>query len=130
MLETILKWIEAGDAAVLGMGPIVATALAMLGASAFTQLLKFPLAKFVPDGWEDWSIKTLSVVSTWVALQWLTNLPPMLEIILALAQPIGYTVTMRVVRKFWPWMEATKVTGSVAPSVEAQAALVERRGEG
>lgn len=127
MLETLLKWIAAGDEAVLTMGPIVATALAMLGGSAFTQLVKFPLAGLLPDRWVDWSIRTLAIVSTWVALHWLTQLPPMLELVLALAQPYAYTLVMRLIRHRWPWLEATKLAGSVEPSEAATEALLQRR---
>lgn len=127
MLETLLKWIAAGDEAVLAMGPIVATALAMLGGSAFTQLVKFPLAGLLPDRWVDWSIRTLAIASTWVALHWLTHLPVMLELVLALAQPYAYTLAMRLIRHRWPWLEATKLAGSAQPSDQARAALLDRR---
>lgn len=127
MLETLIQWIAAGDRAVLTMGPIVATALAMLGGSALTQLVKFPLADVLPERWLDWSIRVLAIVCTWFALHWLTRLPPMLELVLALAQPYAYTLTMRLIRHRWPWLEATRVVGSAQPSDQAVAALLDRR---
>ena len=98
MLDTLLKWITAGDQAITGMGPIVATSLAMLGASGLTQMAKFPLARLVPTAWLEWTIRLLAIVSTWTALHWLTRLPLMLELVLSLAQPYAYTVAMRVIR--------------------------------
>ena len=127
MLETLIKWIAAGDQAVLTMGPIVATALAMLGGSAFTQLVKFPVAGVLPERWRDWSIRVLAIVCTWFALHWLTRLPPMLELVLALAQPYGYTLVMRLIRHRWPWLEATRAVGSAQPSEAATEALLARR---
>lgn len=127
MLDTLLTWVAAGDQAVLTMGPVLATALAMLGGSAATQLLKFPLAGLLPDRWRDWSIRLLAILSTWAALHWLTRLPPMLEVVLALAQPYAYTLAMRVVRHHWPWLEATRLAGSAQPSEAAQEALLARR---
>lgn len=127
MLDLIREWIAAGDQAITGMGPIVATALAMLGASGFTQLAKFPLARLVPAGWADWSIKALAVVSTGIALHWLADLPVMLELVLSVAQPYGYTLAMRVIRRFWPWLEAGRVLGSAQPSEASQEAMRARR---
>lgn len=128
MLDLIRDWISAGDQAILGMGPVVATALAMLGAAGFTQMLKFPLARRLPDEWATYAIRWLAIISTWLALHFLTRLPPALEIILALVQPVAYTVVMRSVRHRWPWIEAGKVLGSAQPSEEAQDALRVRRG--
>lgn len=127
MLDTLLKWISAGDQAITGMGPIVATALAMLGASGLTQMLKFPLARLVPDAWTEYAIRWLAILSTWLALHFLTRLPLALEVVLSLAQPYAYTVVMRVIRHRWPWLEAGRVLGSAQPSDQAMSAMLERK---
>ena len=127
MLDLIVKWIQAGDAAITGMGPVVATALAMLGGSSLTQLLKFPLARAVPDEWTVYAVRWLAILTTWLALHYLTHLPVMLELVLALAQPYAYTLTMRVIRRRWPWLEAGKALGSTQPSEASIDALVERK---
>ena len=128
MLDLILKWISAGDQAITGMGPVTATALAMLGASSVTQMLKFPLAQVLDERWLAWTIRLLAVVLTWLALHYLTRLPFALEVVLAVAQPYAYTVVMRVIRHRWPWLEAGKVLGSAQPSEIAQHLLRVRRG--
>lgn len=129
MLDQILRWIEAGDSAINGMGPVVATLLAMLGASGITQLLKFPMAAIITnERWLDWSIKVFAVSATVVALSLLNpTMPAALVIVLAAAQPYGYTLAMRLIRKYWPWLEATRVVGSAVPSEQAVAALQQRR---
>ena len=130
MLEQLLRWIAAGDAALLAMSPIVATALAMLGAAAFTQTIKFALVEIVPDSWEDWSIRVFAISVTWLFLNALTSsLPWVVELILALLQPRAYTITVRVMRHYWPWLEATAAVGSARPSEGAIAALAKRRDE-
>lgn len=128
MLDTLLKWIAAGDTAITGMGPIVATALAMLGAAGFTQMFKFPLARRLSDEYATYAIRWLAIGSTWLALHFLTDLPLPLEVVLALAQPYAYTFTMRSIRHRWPWLEAGKMLGSARPSETAQEALRARRG--
>jgi len=128
MLDLIVKWIAAGDQAITGMGPVTATALAMLGAAGFTQMFKFPLARRLPDEWATYAIRWLAIVSTWLALHYLAALPFALEVVLALAQPYVYTVVMRLIRHRWPWIEAGKVLGSARPSDESQEALRVRRG--
>jgi len=128
VLDLIVKWISAGDQAIVGMGPIVATALAMLGASSVTQMIKFPLAQVLDERWLAWTIRLLAVVLTWLALHYLTRLPLALELVLAVAQPYAYTVVMRVIRHRWPWLEAGKVLGSAQPSEIAQHLMRVRRG--
>lgn len=127
MLDDILRWLAAGDTAIVTMGPLVALALAMLGGSGVTQLLKFPLARIIPAAWSDWAIRLLAILSTWLLLSWLAELPRALEVIVAVAQPYAYTGVMRVIRHRWPWLEATRAAGSVQPSDAAQEALLARR---
>lgn len=127
MLEQLLQWIAAGDAAIAGMGPVVATALAMLGAAGFTQMLKFPLTRVVQGEHATYAVRWLAILSTWLALHGLTRLPLALELVLSLAQPYAYTVVMRLIRHRWPWLEAGKVLGSAQPSVKAVDALLQRR---
>jgi len=128
VLDLILKWISAGDQAITGMGPVVATALAMLASSSVTQLIKFPLAQLLEGRWLEWTVRVLAVALTWLALHTLTRLPPALEVVLAAAQPYVYTLVMRLIRHRWPWIEAGKVLGSARPSDESQEALRVRRG--
>lgn len=129
MLDEILRWVAAGDSAINGMGPIAATLLAMLGASGFTQLMKFPMAALITsERWLDWSIKAFAVSVTVIALALLNrDMPVVLVFVLAMAQPYVYTAAMRVIRKYWPWLEATKVAGSAVPSEQAVAALQQRK---
>lgn len=127
MLETLTRWIAAGDQAVLTMGPVVATALAMLGASGLTQMLKFPVARALPEAAATYAIRWLAIVTTWAMLHFLAPLPFVLEVILALAQPYAYTAVMRLIRHRWPWLEATRLAGSAQPSEAATEALLQRR---
>ena len=127
MLDQILSWMGAGDRAIATMGPVLAIALAALGGSGITQALKFPLVELVPERWESSAIRLVAMVSTWFLLHWLSDLPPPLEVIIAVAQPFGYRAVTRFINHRWPWMEATRTVGSARPSEEAQAALEQRR---
>ena len=127
MLDTLLKWIAAGDQAINGMGPVIAIAIALLGASGFTQLLKFPLVELVPDKWEKWTIRLVAIGSTFALLHWLSDLRTALELSIACLQPYAYSAAMAIMRRRWPWLEATRAAGSVRPSDTAVEALTLRK---
>lgn len=128
MLDQLLKWIAAGDAALLGNSPIVAIVLAMTGAAGITQTLKFWLMRLINDETvERWTIRVVAVALTWALLTWLSGLELGVTIVIAFIQPYAYTCVMAVIRHRWPWIEATKAAGSVRPSEDARAALLQRR---
>ncbi len=127
MLEELLQWLGAGDAAILGMGPIIASVLAMLGGFGATQLMKFPIKRLIPATWSDYLVRTFAVIVTFAFAHGLGELPLALELVIAGLQPIAYTWSMAVIRRRWPWLEATRTVGSAQPSAGAVAALQARR---
>lgn len=125
MLETILKYIGAGDQAITVMGPVLTWILSWVGGYGVTQTFKFPLKRVLPVDWSDWLVRMFAICVTWLFLHYLGTLPNWLEPILAFAQPIGYKVIMAVVAKHWPWLEASAF-GSANPSEGAQVAAALR----
>lgn len=127
MLNTLLEWMGAGDAAIATMGPMMSIALAWLGSFGITQTLKFPLSRVLPPIWRSWSIRLVAMATCWVCAHFIGELPNMVELVVAVTQPLAYTVAMSVVRHWWPWLEAGKVLGSAKPSQEAQDAMAQRK---
>lgn len=124
MLTEILRWLGAGDAAIATMGPVLAIALAMLGGYGVTQACKFPLSVWLDGEWRRWLTRMVSVASTTVLAVWLGDIVPPLALIVGAVQPAVYGITMAIVRRRWPWLEATILLGSADPSpasVEARA---------
>lgn len=128
MLETIIKALQAGDQIIGGMGAFTAMLLSMLGGMGITQVVKFPLARVVPDAWLSWTIRLVGIAATWSLARFIASLPVPLPVVTAFVQPLVYTGGMAAIRHFWPWLEAGKVLGSAAPSDAAVAAQAERRG--
>lgn len=128
MLDQVLKWVAAGDAALVTMGPVVAIALAMLGGAGITQALKFWLVQYIENqDAERQAIQMLATLVTGALLVWFADLHPALVVIVAFAQPYAYKLVARLIRHRWPWLEATKAAGSLRPSDEARRALLDRR---
>lgn len=127
MLEAILRWVGAGDAAILTMGPVLAIALAMVGGYGITQAVKYPLSTVLSGPWCRWATRVIAVASTAGLLLWLSDLPPALALVVGAAQPLVYGITMAVVRRRWPWLEATILLGSSAPDPAALEARAARR---
>lgn len=130
MLTEILRWLGAGDAAIATMGPVLAIALSMIGGYGITQAAKFPLSVVIGDALRGelrrWLTRTVSVVATAALLLALSDLPPPLAIIAGVVQPAVYGITMAIVRRRWPWLEATILLGSAAPSAESVEARAAR----
>lgn len=118
MVDEILKWVGIGDQAIAAMGPILTILFAWLGGYGITQAFKFPLKMFVEHKWADWAIRTCGIVSTFGVAHWLNGLPTAVECVVAFVQPKVYELSMIVVLKYWPWLEATPL-GSAQPSQEA-----------
>lgn len=128
MLDEILRWLGAGDAAITTMGPVLTILCAMLGGYGLTQAAKFPLKRLIPAAWSDWIVRTFAVVVTTVLAYALDGLGFALSLVVGVLQPWAYTVAMAVIRRRWPWLEATHVAGSASPSLESVTALTIRRG--
>ena len=127
MIESIVKWVSAGDSMFANMGPILSIALAMVGGFGITQLIKFPIAGLLSDRWRDWTIRTTGIVATWFVATLIGNLPWQIDMVVAVSQPFAYRGVMGAIRKFWPWLEAGKVLGSAAPSEASMNAMRARR---
>lgn len=126
MLETILTWMGAGDQALSVMGPVLTIALAWLFGGSLTQWLKFPLSRIVDGHWYDWTVRTLAISSTAAFAHFLSDaLPWPVEIGVGVSQALAYKGAVALMRKYAPWLEVSKVIGSVVPpaaAVEAAAA--------
>lgn len=126
MLDEILKWMGAGDQAITAMGPVLTIILACIGGYAVTQTAKFPIAEFSLPSRAKWWTRGVSILATWLFAHYLGELPVMLEVLVALTQPVLYTLTMRIVRHRWPWLEATRTVGSADPSNQSLIAKIRR----
>jgi len=126
MLEEILKWLGAGNGVVREMGPVVAILFGSLAGYGVTQFVKFPIYENVSERWAAWWTRAVSVASTFAVTWAISDLSPAVCAAVALAQPLLYTVTMALVRHYWPWLEATRIMGSADPSGEALVAQARR----
>ena len=127
MLEDALKWIGAGDQALLIMGPVLTIFLAWLFGGCVTQILKFPISRFIDGAWFDWSVRLLSVLVTAVFAHALSNsLNVPMDVGVGAAQPLVYKLGLAAVRKWWPWAEVSLLVGSVAPPISAYKAAADR----
>ena len=128
MIDMIVQALQAGDGVLKDMGAFTGAVLAMIAGMSLTQVIKFPIAKVLGDGWREWTIRITGIIATWSIARLIVSLPAPLPVITALAQPFVYTGAMAVIRHFWPWMEAGKLVGSAAPSEEAVAIRAARKG--
>jgi hypothetical protein len=130
MLETILKYLGAGDAALTLMGPVLTIALAWAFGGALTQLIKFPLSKAVNDGWFEWTVRAFAVAVTAGFAHVLSDaLHWSLELGTGFAQPIAYKLGLSAVRHWWPWLECSRLIGAVTPPAAAVQAAAQRRAD-
>lgn len=120
MLETVLKWMGAGDQALVVMGPVLTIALAWLFGGSLTQWLKFPLSHFVSGHWYDWIVRTIAISSTTFFAHFLSDtLPWPVEIGVGVSQALAYKGAVALMRKYAPWLETHKIIGSVTPPERA-----------
>lgn len=128
MLETILKALGASDQVVSDMGPTATFVLALLAGGAFAQWVKFPLSRQLQgDAVFSWAIRTIAMGSTFVAAHYLSDkLSLALELLAALVQPLAYWVSLRAIRRWWPWIEVHAPIGSVDPPNSAFLAAAQR----
>lgn len=130
MLDTILKYLGAGDTALTVMGPVLTIALAWLFGGALTQFFKFPLSKLIGDGWFDWSVRAFAVAVTAGFAHVLSDaLHWSLELGAGAAQPLAYHVGLAALRHYWPWMEVSPLIGGVVPSAAAVQAAAQRKAD-
>jgi hypothetical protein len=128
VLDNIIKAFQAGDTIIGGMGGFTAMVLSMAAGMSITQVVKFPIARLIPDAWCAWSIRLVGIGATWSIARLIVSLPFPLPIVTALVQPLVYTAGMAMIRHFWPWLEAGKLLGSAAPSDAALQAKAARDG--
>lgn len=120
MLETILQWMGAGDQALSLMGPVLTIALAWLFGGALTQWLKFPLSRAGTGVWYDWTVRTLAISSTAAFAHFLSDaLTWPVEIGVGVSQALAYKGAVALMRKYAPWLETSKIIGSVTPPESA-----------
>ena len=122
MLDTFLKGLGASDAALSAMGPTIVIALALFGGFAVTQTFKWPLSRLVADA------ALLRYLTRWLAIgvtaifAWeLDHLSAWLCLLIGFAQPVLYWITMRAIRRYWPWLEPTLSATPSNAGVVAQA---------
>lgn len=125
MLEHILKWMGATDDAILAMGPVLSIAIAWLGGYGLTQTVKFIMERVIPDDWYDWAVRVFAIMVTFGFAWELSDMPPILCAAVAVVQPRIYSLSMAVVRKRWPWLEAGFIAGSANPAPDAIQARVD-----
>jgi hypothetical protein len=125
MLDEILKWMGAGDAAIATMGPLMTWLLAVLFGTGFTQFVKFWAARQILDlGLYDWTVRAIAVASTTLFAHVLSDaLPWPFEVGIGFSQLFFYHGSRAAIRRWFPWLEVYPVVGSVIPpqaAVDAQ----------
>ncbi len=66
--------------------------------------------------------------ATWLFAHTLGTLDNFLELVVALLQSVLYGISMQIMRRRWPWLEAGKVLGSADPSTESLISKIHRQG--
>lgn len=131
MLDNILRWVGAGDAAITAMGPLMTIALAWLFGGGLTQFVKFPLNAWLgarAPGCYDWCVRAVAVAATAGFAHVLSEaLPWPLELGAGVTQILAYHAFRAVVKRRWPWLEASLLVGSATPSDKAVEAKADRR---
>lgn len=121
MFETTLKHIldgmGASDGVIAAMGPTATIFLSMLFGGAFAQFVKYPVSRWiVDDRMFSWAVRALAVGSTFLFAHSLSETVPLwLEIGAGVVQPLGYHGSLMVIRRYWPWLENSKMVGSITP---------------
>lgn len=131
MLDEILEWMGAGDAAIAAMGPLMTWVLAVLFGTGFTQFVKFWIARQVADiGLYDWTVRAVAVASTAVFAHVLSDaLAWPFEVGIGFSQLFVYHGSRAAIRRWWPWLEVYKAVGSVDPPEAARTAQARRVAE-
>ena len=121
MFETILKQILSGmgasDNVIAAMGPTATIVLAILFGGALAQFVKYPVSRWITDDrLFSWTVRALAVVSTALFAHFLSETVPLwLEIGAGMVQPLCYHGSLAIIRRYWPWLENSKMVGSVNP---------------
>lgn len=120
MLDEVLKWLGAGDAAISAMGPILTVLLSWVGGIGFTQFLKFPLSRLIDGAWYDWTVRLVAFVCSAALAHYLADsLNVALEVITGATSLLAYKGSLAAIRRYWPWLEANPMVGSVTPPQSA-----------
>lgn len=127
VLQHFLSALGAGDSLIAAMGPGLTILLSWVFGGAVAQLLKFPLSRAITDPWFSYIVRVLAVMATLVFVHLLSDTVPLwLEIGAAMAQPLAYHGSLAVIRRYWPWLEASRSVGSVNPPAAAFTAAAQR----
>ena len=129
MQDQIMQWLTVGNAALLGQNAIVTVILAMTGGYGVGQIVKFPLKMWLPEMWANWIIRQSARLGCFLFGAWLGGCPLAIVAVAAMFQPAAYTLLMKVIRKYVPWLAATPV-GSASPTEDDQEALTVWRTKG
>lgn len=133
MFETILQRILAGlgasDQLITTMGPSLSILLAIAGGTAAAQFFKYPLSRLIEDdGLFSWCVRAVAVAATFLLALFLSETVTWpLALVFAFLQLAVYHASLRMIRRWWPWLEAHPLVGSVEPPKEAYIARELRR---
>ena len=114
-VKAILNSVGASDSVIAAMGPTATILLSMVFGGALAQFVKYPISRWIADDkLFSWTVRALAVGSTAVFAHFLSETVPLrLEIGAGVAQPLTYHGSLMVIRRFWPWMENSKMVGSI-----------------
>lgn len=131
MLEQILLWMGTADKALLGQSAVITLILAMTGGYGVGQIIKFPIkvGLGLSTAWADWLIRQSARAGCFGFGVWLGGCPIAIVAVAAMFQPQAYTLLMKVIRKYVPWLAASPV-GSASPTEDDQTALTQWRDKG
>jgi hypothetical protein len=131
ILQRILAALGASDQLIATMGPSLAILLAIAGGTAVAQYFKYPISRRVRDeaGFDFW-VRTVAVLSTFVLAVLLSHSVPWpLALVFAFLQLAIYHLSLRTIRRWWPWMEAHKAVGAIDPPPAAFLAKAQREAD-
>jgi hypothetical protein len=114
-VKAILDSMGASDSVIAAMGPTATIVLAIIFGGALAQLVKYPISRWIADDkLFSWTVRALAVGSTAVFAHFLSETVPLwLEIGAGVVQPLTYHGSLAIIRRFWPWMENSKLVGSI-----------------
>lgn len=128
ILQRILTGLGASDQLISTMGPSLSILLAIAGGTAAAQFFKYPLSRLIADdGLFSWCVRAVAVAATFLLALFLTDqMRWPLALVVGFLQLAVYHASLRMIRRWWPWLEASPVVGSVEPPPSAYVARAQR----
>jgi hypothetical protein len=131
VLQRILAGLGASDQLIATMGPTLSILLAIAGGTAAAQFFKYPLSRAIADGGLfDWSVRAVAVGVTFLLSLFLTEkISWPIALVFSFLQLAFYHLSLAMIRRWWPWMEAKPMVGAIEPPLKAFEAAAQRQAD-